>query len=131
MSDFRKFTLYSAGIFFVYAMILLILGYFRIGLLSDDYLTFFDALHSTLYQKLTGQLPFSNVFHMRPVYYLSIEKSVALNNLFGFVTTDFILYRIQNLLLFCFIAFIAGCICLHLTKRISISLAAVLSIILF
>lgn len=131
MSDFRKFILYSAGIFFCYTLVLFVLGYFRIGLLSDDYLNFYDALNSTLYQKATGQLPFSNAFHIRPLYHLSLEKSIVLHDMFGFASDNFIFYRIQNLMLFFFTVFTAGCISLHLTKRISIALAAVVSILLF
>lgn len=107
------------------------LGFFNIGLLSDDYLNFYDALNSTFYQKFTGELPFTNAYHIRPVYYLSLEKSVFLHDFFGFEASDFFFYRLQNLLLFFFTAFSAGCITLRLTGRVSISIATIAAILLF
>ena len=80
MSEHRKYIIYSLVIYAVYSAALAILGYFKIGLLADDYLNFFDALHSTLYQKISGNLPFTNAFHIRPVYYLSLEKSLAIHD---------------------------------------------------
>ncbi|MEO8513954.1 MAG: hypothetical protein ABI543_10370, partial [Ignavibacteria bacterium] len=83
MQESRKFIYYSLGIYAVYTVVLYMLGFFKIGLLSDDYLNIFDALNSTFYQKLTGHLPFTNSFHIRPVYYLSLEKSVTISGLLG------------------------------------------------
>jgi hypothetical protein len=131
LKEFRKYILYSVIIFAVYTLALGLLGYFKIGLLSDDYLNFSDALNSSFEQKVTGSLPFTNAFHIRPVYYLSLEKSVAIHDWFGFSQGDFVFYRIQNLLLLLFLAFAAGLIVLHLTKRISVSLVALAAIIVF
>lgn len=127
----KKLLLYSLGIFAVYTFALYVLGFFQIGLLSDDYLNFYDATHSTLSQKFTGSLPFTNVFHIRPVYYLSLEKSVMINQWLGAGYDNFLWYRIQNLSLLLIISLIAGYIVMHTSKRLSLSLIAIASVLLF
>jgi hypothetical protein len=131
LSQQRKYILYSLVIYAVFSAGLSFLGFFKIGLLADDYLNFFDALHSTLYDKITGSLPFTNAFHIRPVYYLSLVKSLELHDWFGFAYDNFTLYRLQNLMLFLFIAFVSGQIVLHTTGRMSVSLIASVTILLF
>lgn len=131
MKESRKFIIYSIAIYTVYTIFLYFSGFFRIGLLSDDYLNIYDALNSTFFQKLTGQLPFTNAFHIRPLYYLSLEKSIAINNLFGLAADNFIWFRIQNLVLFLFISFSAGLTVFYLTRRWSVSLAASAAILLY
>ena len=131
MKESRKFIYYSLGIYSVYASALYILGFFSIGLLSDDYLNIYDAVNSTFYQKLTGNLPFTNAFHIRPFYYLSLEKSVNLSTLFGFAPDNFLWFRIQNLMLLYFIAFTAGLTVYYLTKKASVSLICSITILLY
>ena len=131
MKESPKFIYYSLGIYSVYASALYILGFFSIGLLSDDYLNIYDAVNSTFYQKLTGNLPFTNAFHIRPFYYLSLEKSVNLSTLFGFAPDNFLWFRIQNLMLLYFIAFTAGLTVYYLTKKASVSLICSITILLY
>lgn len=131
MKESRKFIYYSLGIYAVYTACLYALGFFSIGLVSDDYMNIYDALNSTFYQKLTGTLPFTNTFHIRPFYYLSLEKSVSLSALFGFAQDNFVWFRIQNLVLFFFIAFSAGLTLFYLTKRASVSLVCSAAILLY
>lgn len=123
--------MYSVVTFAGYAALMYIAGFFKIGLLSDDYLNIYDALNSDIYQKFTGSLPFTNAFHIRPVYYLSLEKSIAVNNLLGLEHGNFIWFRIQNLMLLYFIAFTAGLFLLYLTGRLSISLTALLTVLIY
>lgn len=131
MKESRKFIYYSLGIYAVYTVCLYVLGFFSIGLVSDDYMNIYDALNSTFYQKLTGSLPFTNAFHIRPFYYLSLEKSVSLSALFGFAQDNFVWFRIQNLILFFFIAFSAGLTLFYLTKRASVSLVCSAAILIY
>lgn len=131
MSEYRKYLIYSLAFYAVYSAGLAFLGYFRIGLLADDYLNFFDALNSTIYQKISGILPFTNAFHIRPVYYLSLEKSVLIHDWFGFAYDNFAWYRLQNLILLLLIAFVSGLTVLHTTKKMSVSLIAAVTILLF
>jgi hypothetical protein len=126
-----KFTIYVFIIHLVFIVGLYIAGYFKIGLISDDYLNFYDAMNSTLSQKITGQLPFTNAFHIRPVYYLSLEKSAAINNMLGFAYDNFTWYRVQNLIILLLISFICGKIILHTTKRLSIAVIGALTVIIF
>ncbi len=127
----KRLLYYSLMIFAVYTVLLYILGYFNIGLLSDDYLNFFDATNSTFYDKITGHLPFTNVFHIRPVYYLSVEKSVQVHDWLGFSYDNFVWYRIQNLALLLMISLVAGYIVMHTSRRMSLSLIAIASVLLF
>jgi hypothetical protein len=131
LKEFRKYTQYAVIIFTVYTLALGLLGYFRIGLLSDDYLNFSDAINSTFEQKLSGTLPFTNAFHIRPLYYLSLEKSVAIHDWFGFAEDNFVFYRVQNLLLMLFLAFASGLTVFHLTRRTSVSLVTFAAVLLF
>ena len=131
MKESRKFIYYSAAMYAVYTAILYFSGFFKIGLLSDDYLNIYDALNSTLYQKLTGNLPFTNAFHIRPFYYLSLEKSIAISSFFGLGFDNFIWFRIQNLLLLVFTGFAAGLTVFYLTRRASVSLAASAAVIIY
>ncbi|HRJ84244.1 MAG TPA: hypothetical protein PK753_01105 [Ignavibacteria bacterium] len=131
MKESRKFIYYSLGIYAVYTACLYFLGFFSIGLVSDDYMNIYDAINSTFYQKLTGALPFTNTFHIRPFYYLSLEKSVSLSAFFGFAQDNFVWFRIQNLVLFFFIAFSAGLTLFYLTKRASVSLVCSAAILLY
>lgn len=115
----------------VYAALLHFTGFYSIGLLSDDYLNIYDALNSTFYQKLTGQLPFTNAFHIRPVYYLSLEKSVNISSLLGLSADNFIWFRVQNLVLLFFIVFTAGLTVFYLTKKSTVSLVCSAAILLY
>ncbi|MBZ0204511.1 MAG: hypothetical protein K8I03_15975, partial [Ignavibacteria bacterium] len=131
MREFKKYTVFAVALVLVYSAALYFIGYFNIGLLSDDYLNFYDALNSTLYGKITGSLPFTNAFHIRPFYYLSLEKSVNIHDLLGFSPDSFAWYRFQNLVIFVLLAYTAGCTVLHLTKRVSLSLAALAAVLLY
>lgn len=115
----------------LYAALMHFLGFYSIGLVSDDYLNIYDALNSTFYQKLTGALPFTNAFHIRPVYYLSLEKSINISSWLGFSADNFLWFRIQNLVLLIFIAFTSGLTVFYLTKRASVSLVGSAAILLY
>ena len=127
----KKFIFVLSIIYAVFILILLISGYFRIGLLSDDYLNFYDAVNSSLLQKFTSNLPYTNYLHFRPLYYISLQISVFMHNLLGFSYDDFVLYRVQNLLIFLLISFVAGKIILLKTGNLYLSLFASAAVIIF
>jgi hypothetical protein len=131
MSQFKKYFVVLSSIFIIYAVILYFSDFFKIGLLSDDYMNFFGATHSTLIQKFTSPLPFTNPLHFRPAYYVSLQVSNFQHGLLGFNFDNFILYRIQNLVIFFITSFLAGWIILHETQKVVLALAASLAIILF
>ncbi len=131
MREFKKYTIIAAALVIVYGAALYFLGFFNIGLLSDDYLNFYDSLNSTLYGKITGALPFTNAFHIRPLYYLSLEKSVNIHDMLGFAPENFVWYRFQNLVLFVLLAYTAGCTVLHLTKRVTLSVVVLASVLIY
>lgn len=110
IQDKRRFIFYSLCLYFVFTVYLIITSYFSIGLLSDDYMVFNAAVNSSLADKFTGHLPFTNEFHLRPIVYLSFQVSSIVHDMFGFGYDNFIFYRFQNLVVFLLIAFFSGII---------------------
>ncbi|MBK6506722.1 MAG: glycosyltransferase family 39 protein [Ignavibacteria bacterium] len=107
-------------LFSMFTMFMLASGYFSIGFLSDDYLNIISANTSTLSEKFTGDVPYYSKNHLRPIWFLSIQTTHAITNSLGFANDNFLLYRIENLLLiFCF-TFVAS----HLIYRITGKVAA-------
>src|SRR5258706_5633736 len=131
MAETKRYNLYVIGVFILFTVGIGLSGYFQIGLLSDDYLNINGSIHSSFIDKLTGHLPFTNSYHMRTTYYLSMQSSNYLHNLLGFAYDNFVLYRIQNLLLYLVLAYIAGRIILLITGHISVSVLTALTIIIF
>lgn len=127
----KKFTVFSLGLYAAFILVLLLSGYFSIGLLSDDYLNFYDTVNSSLAQKFTGNLPYSNHLLYRPVIYLSFQVSYFLHDLLGFSYDNFVLYRIQNLFVFLLISFVAGKIILLRTNHLLSALLVSAIIIIF
>lgn len=131
MSQNSRFSIYVLVIFAVFTAAIAIAGYFKIGLLSDDYLNINGSIHSGIIDKLTGNLQLTNSYHLRTTYYLSMQSSSYLHDKLGFAYDDFILYRIQNLLLYFTLAFIAGRILLLATNHLSVSVLTSLAIIIY
>jgi hypothetical protein len=131
MPDVKRFNLYVLIIFVLFTVGIGIAGYFQIGLLSDDYLNINASVHSSFIDKLRGNLAFTNAYHLRTTYYLSMQSSNYLHNWLGFGYDDFVLYRIQNLLLYLILAYLAGRIILLITKHLSVSVLTSLTIIIF
>ena len=99
MQETSRYTLYVLIVFAVFTGLIAVAGYFQIGLISDDYIDINGAVHSTLGDKFTGNMPFTNSYHLRTAAYLSFQSSANLHKLLGFAYDDFLIYRIQNLLL--------------------------------
>ncbi len=123
---------WGAVIFFsLYCIALYFTEFFNIGLLSDDYLNFHDAVNSSFLDKFTGSLAFTNPSHFRPLYYLSLQVSSYLHNILGFSYDNFVFYRIQNLVVFFADVFLAGWIIFKKTGKPYYSLFALIIISLF
>lgn len=131
MSSKKEYFWGAIIFFFMYSIALYFTGYFNIGLLSDDYLNFHDALNSSLLDKFTGTLAFTNPSHFRPLYYISLQVSSYLHNAFGFSYDNFVFYRIQNLIVFFVSTLLAGWIILKKTGKPYYSLFALIIISLF
>ncbi|MEO8209592.1 MAG: hypothetical protein ABI840_03440 [bacterium] len=99
--------------------------------MSDDYMNFISAQSSTLKQKLASSIPYYSNLHFRPIWFLSINFSIFLNNLFGAAKDNFILFRIENLLLLYIIVFLTAYLFLTISKRPVLSYALVLLCILY
>lgn len=126
-----KLLFYSFVIFVVFTIFLIFSGYFDIGLMSDDYLNFISAENSSLAQKFTSSVPYYSNLHLRPVWFLSINLSLKLNTLLGFEKGNFILFRIENLLLFYLLVYLASRLLLKLLGRLSYSIVLILLCILY
>jgi hypothetical protein len=131
MNSAKEYFWGAVIFFFLYCIALYFTGFFNIGLLSDDYLNFHDAVNSSLLDKFTGTLAFTNPSHFRPLYYLSLQVSSYLHNLLGFSYDNFIFYRIQNLVVFFADVFLAGWIIFKKTGKPYYSLFALIIISLF
>ena len=137
ISKFTGLTLWKRYICTCVAVALLFIvlisvpGYFGIGLLSDDYLVIFDATHSSLKEKFIGGLPFSNIFHTRPLYFLSFEKTVWLNKVLGLNYDNFIIYRIQHLVFLILISFISGIIVLKISRSYSLGILVFVAVLIY
>jgi len=112
-------------------MFLSVSGYFKIGLLSDDYNNFYDAVNTGLTKKFTGHLPYTNDLHLRPLYYLSLQVSKSVHDALGYDYDNFIFYRFQNLAVYFLLTFIAGLIVFQNTNRPDIALVASSLILIF
>ena len=115
----------------LYVIRLILSGYFSIGLLSDDYYNLFDAANSSFLQKFTGKLAFTNVLHLRPIYYISIRLGYFIHSLAGLSFENFINFRIGNLILFILFAYISARLVFQLSGNYYLSILAYLSILLY
>ncbi len=126
-----KFIKLSLLIFSLFSIYLFFSGYFEIGFLSDDYLNFISAKNSSLTQKFTSSIPYESNLHFRPLWFLSINVMIAINNLLGSSPDNFLLYRIDNLFCLCLLSFISSFLLFKITRRVSISIVFLLMIILY
>ncbi|MDZ4712984.1 MAG: hypothetical protein SGI89_11760 [bacterium] len=122
---------FSIFIFLIFTIFIAVSGYFQIGLLSDDYLNFISAQSSTLLQKFTSSVPYYNSLHLRPLWFISINLSIAVNNLFDSAKDNFIFFRIENLIYFYVLIFLAANLFYKITKRLYFSVALILICLLY
>ncbi|MBK8551314.1 MAG: hypothetical protein IPL53_09755 [Ignavibacteria bacterium] len=113
-ASFLKATLI---IYLLYTLFLIFSGYFEIGLLADDYLNFAGAKNSTFIQKFTSSIPYISNLHFRPLYYLSLNFSMWINELLNSAKDNFILFRIENLMFFYVLIFLSSYLLFKITKR--------------
>ncbi len=126
-----RFLFFSVIIFLCYTAFLIYSGYFEIGLLSDDYLNFIGAQHSSLYKKFTSSIPLINNLHFRPLYYISINFSIWINQMLNIAKDNFILFRVENMLFFYLAVFLTSLLFFRITKRIIPSVILLLMCILY
>lgn len=105
-------------IYLLYTVFLIFSGYFEIGLLADDYLNFAGAKGSTIIQKFTGSIPYISNLHFRPLYYLSLNFSMWINELLNSAKDNFIFFRIENLMYFYVLIFLSSFLLFKITKKI-------------
>ncbi len=94
-------------------------------------MNFISAESSTLKQKLASSIPYYSNLHFRPIWFLSINFSIWLNNFFGAAKDNFILFRIENLLLLYIIVFLSSYLFLKISKRLILSYALILLCMLY
>ncbi len=129
--DSFKLLFFSAIIFICYTFFLIYSGYFEIGLLSDDYLNFIGAENSTLLKKFTSSVPMINNLHFRPLYYISIDLSLWINQIFNTAKDNFIVFRIENLLYFYLAVFLSSLLFFKTTKKLYLSVTLLLMCLLY
>ena len=129
--DSFKLLLFSAIIFICYTFFLIYSGYFEIGLLSDDYLNFIGAENSSLLKKFTSSVPMINSLHFRPLYYISIDLSLWINQILNTAKDNFIVFRIENLLFFYLAVFLTSLLFFKTTKKLYLSVTLLLMCLLY
>lgn len=129
--DIYRFLFFSVIIFICYTAFLIYSGYFEIGLLSDDYLNFIGAQHSSLYKKFTSSIPLINNLHFRPLYYISINFSIWINQMLNAAKDNFILFRIENMLFFYLAVFLISLLFFRITKKTISSVILLLICLLY
>lgn len=120
--DKIKFILLSLTVFFIFTIFLILSGYFEIDFLSDDYLDFISAENSNITQKFEGSISYHSNLHYRPLWFLSMNVLVYLNNILEISKDNFILYRIDNYVWLCLVTFTASFLLFRITRRLSLSL---------
>ena len=129
----------NTSAFLIPALLILILhsiflfysGYFQIGLLADDYLNFAAANTSSIKEKFTSSIPYINNLHFRPLYYLSVDLSIYINQLLNTAKDNFIFFRIENLLIFYTLIFLAANLLFRLSGKAYYGLALIIICIFY
>lgn len=127
----KRFYVLITIIYLIFIGILTHSGYFKIGLLSDDYNNLNDAVNTSIQQKITAKLPYTNTLHLRPIYYLSIQFGYFLHNSLGLEYDNFINFRVGNLILFIILSYLCGGLVYLLTQNYFSSIMTICSIIIF
>lgn len=126
-----RLTLILFLIFFFFTILLIFADYFEIGLMSDDYLNFMSAQGSTLKQKITSSVPYYSNLHLRPIWFMMINASIWLNDLLGFSKGNFTLFRIENLIYFYLLIYIASILFYKISRNFGYTIAFALIVLLY
>ena len=129
--DNFKLLFFSVIIFICYTLFLIYSGYFEIGLLSDDYLNFIGAGNSSLFNKFTSSVPMINNLHFRPLYYISIDLSIWINQILNTAKDNFIVFRLENMLFFYLAIFLTSVFFFKVTGKLYLSLILLLMCLLY
>ncbi len=131
MSTDRKYLFYFLGSSIIITIIYWLAGFFEIGLLSDDYLNFYQAVNSTFWDKILGKYPLTQMSHVRTIFFLSLDLSSFKHSVLNFSYDNFLFYKIQNLLLLFLSAYFFGKSMLIKTKHLSISVLMAIAVCVF
>jgi len=129
--DNFKLLFFSVIIFVCYTLFLTYSGYFEIGLLSDDYLNFIGAGNSSLFNKFTSSVPMINNLHFRPLYYISIDLSIWINQILNTAKDNFIVFRVENMLFFYLAIFLTSVFFFKVTGKLYLSIFLLLMCLLY
>ena len=125
------FFIFSGVILFLFTIFLIYSGYFDIGLVSDDYLNFAGAQNSTLGQKFTSSIPYINYLHFRPLYYISINFGIWINQALNMPPDNFVIFRIENLIYFYLFVFLVSYLFYKFTENTWYSLALLMICLIY
>jgi hypothetical protein len=127
----KKFYIYSLILFSVFIVITSSFGLFKIGILSDTFGDAYTAVNSTVTGKITNNLEYIDTYRYRPVLFLTLKGIVNINNILGFSYDNFILYKLINIFLYLFFAFISGLIVLKISGKFTLSILTEALILIF
>lgn len=127
VSIFKSYLLVT----FLFVILLIICGYFKIGYLSDDYLNHYSANISSISEKFTSKVVYYNNLHFRPLWFLSFSFDMFIGKSFNFASDGFVISRIHNLLLYVFFAFFVSYNLYYRTQNHSFTILLYLIVLLF
>ncbi len=125
---FVHFILLSISL---YNLFLVFAGYFKIGLLSEDYLNFISSQGSSIKQKLTSSVANYSNLYFRPLWFFSVDFSIRINNLLIGAKDNFILFRIENLLYFLLLASLASYLLYSISRNYMLSAVFCIMILIY
>lgn len=115
----------------IFVLLLLVSGYFNIGLLSDDYVNIYSANVSTLLEKFTSNVIFHNHLLLRPFWFLSLCLDIFIKKSLSLPSDNFVVFRLHNLLLYLLFAFIISYTLYFLIRDKFLSLLVYAVVLLF
>jgi hypothetical protein len=127
----KKYLYYYLAIALSFLVYLSINGYFKLGMLYDDYINFITALNSSFKQRLLVDLPYYKIQHFRPLYFLSMDVIYYIPKYLNLEFDNFILIRIEMIIYYLFISYIIGLILLRLSKNYILALLGSVTFLIF
>ena len=133
-SNVKIFNKFLIGFFLIsvlFIIVLIIDGYFSIGMLSDSYMDTYSSVNSSISQKLTSTIPLKDNSRFRPLEYLTLQGLANIKVLLGISYDNFIIYNLTNLFLLISISFITGLIILKRSQNNTSALLPVVLLLLY
>jgi len=115
----------------LFVFLLVISGYFQIGLISDDYVNYYSANVSSVLEKFSSNVIYYNHLLLRPMWFLSLSLDIFIKKSLSLPADNYFVFRIHNLILYLLFAFTVSYIFHHRTRNESLTLLLYVLILVF